>query len=397
MPTGRPTGGLTCPRFLGTLMSYRDDFDLDAGPVWLNSSHQCALPRVAAAAAAEAVGWKSHPWELTTARFNSVPGELRKAIGRLAGAPADEVILANGASYGLHLLANGLPLGSGDEVVVMRGDFPSNVLPWLMLEARGVTVHVVKPRGVVLAPDEIAAVLTPRTRVVCLSWVHSFSGHALDIDAIGRLCRDAGAWLIVNTTQALGARQLALGAAPVDAVVNSGWKWMCGPYATGFAWMRPALVGALRRTQAYWLSTQTADDLAGDAEVVVPATITHRQLDIFGTANFFNFAPYLASVNYLLEQGAEVVERRIQALVERTVTGLDAGQYQLVSPASGPARSSLVVFRHREAGRTAGVHQRLLDAGIVTAMRRGNIRISPHIYNLDAEIDRALEVLRAAG
>jgi selenocysteine lyase/cysteine desulfurase len=377
-------------------MSYRSDFDLDDSRIWLNSSHQSALPRVAAKAAAEAVRWKLHPWEMTTERFGGVPRRLREVIGRVAGVEADDVILANGASFGLHLLANGLPLDPGDEVVVMAGDFPSNILPWLMLRERGVVVHVVKPRSVVLEADEVDDVLTPRTRVVCLSWVHSFSGHALDIDRIGSVCRKAGVWFIANTTQALGARRLDLASAPVDAVVNSGWKWLCGPYATGFAWIRPALVARMRRTQAYWLSMQTADDLARPGEVRVPDRIDPRHLDVFGTANFFNFNPFLAALTYLETQGLANIETRVQALVSRIVGGLDPTDYRLVSPSEGPRRSSLVVLSHQDGARTPAVHQALLDAGIVTALRHGNIRVAPHLYNLESEIDRLLEVLSGA-
>jgi selenocysteine lyase/cysteine desulfurase len=226
--------------------------------------------------------------------------------------------------------------------------------------------------------------------------VHSFSGHALDIEAIGTRCRRAGVWLIANTTQALGARPLALAGAPVDAVANSGWKWLCGPYATGFAWIRPELVGVMRRTQAYWLSMQTADDLSRSVDPRVPERLEHRHLDVFGTANFFNFHAFLASLTYLEAQGLRAIEIYVQALVSRLVGELDPAVYQLVSRKDGPRRSSLVVFGHRDAARTPAVHQRLLDAGIVTALRRGNIRVAPHLYNLESEVDRLLEVLQDA-
>src|SRR5689334_9150030 len=105
------------------------------GRVWLNCAHQGPLPRPAAAAAASAIAEKAVPHRLRDAAFEEVPARLRAALGRLLGVPADEVVLANGASYGLHLLANGIPLAERDEVLVVDGDFPSTVLPWL-LQAR---------------------------------------------------------------------------------------------------------------------------------------------------------------------------------------------------------------------------------------------------------------------
>ncbi len=374
-------------------MNYRSAFDLDHDVVWLNSAHQSALPRVAADAAAEAVGWKARPWELSTERFVGVPAALRRSIASLIGAEADEVMLANGASFGLHAIAGGFRFEPGDEVLVMRGDFPSNLLPWRLRERDGVVVRALAPAGAVLEPDEIAAAIGPRTRVVCVSWVHSFSGHALDIDAIGAICRRAGVTFVVNVTQALGVRALDVSTAPVDALVGSGWKWLCGPYATGFFWVRPALLADLECRQAYWLSMQTADDLARAGDPELPAVWGPRQFEIFGTANFFNFHPFRASVDYLLGIGPAEIRRVVDELVGRLVSGLDPDVYTLVSPAGGPRRSSLAVFALREPGQTAVVHRRLLDARIVTAHRRGNIRVSPHVYNTPDDIDRALDVL----
>jgi selenocysteine lyase/cysteine desulfurase len=376
---------------------YRAHFDLDDDIVWLNSAHQSALPRAAAEAAAEAVRWKARPWELTSERFRAVPEALRLAIGGLVGAPADEIILSNGASFGLHAIARGLSLESGDDVLVMQGDFPSNILPWLMREAEGVRVRAIAPRGAVLQADEVAAAIGPRTRAVCVSWVHSFSGHTIDLAAIGALCWASGAAFVVNVTQGVGVRALDLAMAPVDAVVASGWKWLCGPYGTGFAWVRPELLARMRCEQAYWLSMQTADDLARSGDPRLPEIYGPRQFEIFGTANFFNFKPFEASVSLLAGIGPDAAGAHIDVLVNRLVEGLVDAAYRLISPADGPARSSLVVFSHPDPDRNAGIHQKLLDARIHAAHRKGNIRISPHVYNTVDEIDRALTVLRRAG
>jgi len=374
-------------------MSYRSAFDLDDGVVWLNSAHQGALPRAAVTAATEAARWKARPWELTTQRFVGVPAALRASLGRLVGVPADEVMLANGSSFGLHALALGLALDPGDEVLVMQGDFPSNILPWLLRERDGVAVRTLTPSGPVLSPEGVGESIGPRTKVVCVSWVHSFSGHALDIQAIGALCRKAGVTFVVNATQALGVRTIDLATAPVDAIVASGWKWLCGPYATGFFWVRPELRARLSCRQAYWLSMQTADDLARTGDPALPSTWGPRQFEIFGTANFLNFHPFHASVRTLTDMGMASIRHETDGLVERFIAGLDQEFFQLVSPREGPARSTLVVFGPRDRTRTEALHRRLLDAGVVTAHRRGNIRISPHVYNTAGEIDRVLEVL----
>lgn len=141
----------------------------------------------------------------TSGAFRDLPERLRSSLARLIGADASQVVLANSASYGLHLMANGLELGEGDEVLVAANDFPSDILPRLRLRRYGVTVNQVSPVGRVLTSEEVAEAISPRTRVVCLTWVHSCSGQIVDLDTIGGVCRDADVLFVMGQAQALEA------------------------------------------------------------------------------------------------------------------------------------------------------------------------------------------------
>jgi cysteine desulfurase/selenocysteine lyase len=362
--------------------------------VWLNCAHQAPLPRVARRAAEEAIAWKVAPWELTTERFSGVPRRLKAALARLIGAAADEVILANSASYGLHLIANGLPWRDGQEVLTMRGDFPSDILPWLGLAPRGVSVRQLVPRGAVLTPEEVAAAIGARTRLLCLTWVHSLSGWAIDLNAIGAICRERGVLFVVNGAQAMGVRPLDVSLAPIDALVSVGWKWMLGPYATGFCWMRPELQASLSYNQTYWLSMLTSDDLGReDLDLSLSEDIGARRYDVFAPANFFNFVPWTAAIDYVLERGVAAAQAHADGLVQRFVDGLDRRRYRLTSPESGPQRSSLVFIRPRFEGGSEALYRRLQAAKIHVAFRAGALRLSPHLCNDTGDIDRALGAL----
>ena len=370
----------------------RDDFADFSDNVWLNCAHQGPLPLVAARAAERAIDWKKHPYELTPERFSDTPALLRQALSKLINADPDDMTLANSASYGLHLIARNVRWRDGDEVLVMEGDFPSDILPWLLLEARGVTVRRVRPKGRVFDPDELAAVLGPRTRLVCLTWVHSFSGWAIDLEAVGSACREHGAIFVVNGSQAIGARPLDVRAMPVDAVISVGFKWLCGPYGTGFCWISRELREALEPPKAYWLSLFTASDLAGNPEIKLGDRRDGRTMDVFGTANFFNFVPWRASIEFLLELGIPEIAAHDQALVLRLIEHLDREKYQLLSPETGPARSTLVLFSHRNPEKNAELVRTLQENRIHVAMRAGAVRASPHLHNTQADIDRLLAV-----
>lgn len=373
---------------------FRNDFGPFEGKVWLNCSHQGALPKVAALAAAEAVRWKQSPFELTTERFSETPRRLRHAIAQLIGARSADVTLANSASYGLHLIANGFPWREGDEVLVVEGDFPSDILPWLGLEKRGVAVRFLTPRRHVPEPDELLAHLSPRTRLFCTTWVHSFSGWTIDLDALGAICRERGVTFFINGSQGVGSRSLDIGTAPVDAVTSVGFKYLCGPYGTGFVWMREELRESLDFNQAYWLSMQTADDLGqAPSRPKLRDDLDARRYDIFGTANFFNYKPWTASIEYLLEKGIDRIAAYDQQLVTRVIEGLDSLGFDILSPREGPRRSNLVFFSHPNEQSNKPLYETLRQRDIYISYRRGNLRISPHLFNTTEDVDRVIEAL----
>ena len=353
------------------------------------------MPAAAIEKAREAIEWKRMPFELTSERFSGIPKRLKEVIGQLINAPVDEIVLGNSASYGMHLLANGLPLKDGDEVLLTRGDFPSVIYPWLGLASKGVDSRFVTPANKVCTPEEVEAAISPKTRVFCATWVHSFSGRAIDLEAIGQICASKGVIFIANTTQAVGTRLLDISQTPIDALVNVGFKWLCGPYGTGFCWIRDELLQELTYNQMYWLSLQTADDLGSTgADPMLPSgPITGRKYDTFGTANFFNYVPWTASIEYILSHGVPAIAQHNEALVDHLIDNLSYTKYRLESPKEGSVRSTLTLVSHIDPDRNLAIYQSLKDRGIHIAFRRGKLRVSPHLYNTMEDIDRLLEAL----
>ena len=367
-------------------MSWADRFGLDPARVWLNSAHQGAIPKVAAAAAHEAIEWKLRPQELTAERFDGVPGRLRRALAHAVHAKEDEIFLANGASHGLHLIANSVSLKRGDEVLLMQDDFPSNILPWVRREDEGVTVRRLQPQRHVLQVDEVERALQPNTRLLCVSWVHSFSGWATDIEAIGTLCRKRGVRFVVNGTQAVGYRACDLSRLPIDALVAAGWKWLCGPYGVGFGWLRDEFRHELAPTQRYWLSQQTAEDLARVIDPVAAAPVdSARRFDLFATANFFNFHTWGAAVDLLQEIGFDAIGAHNRQLIATMIERLDS-RCRIYSP-SEAGESSLFLFEAESAATTKTLYSALSERGFDTAYRHGRIRVAPHLYNDEQQLE----------
>ena len=187
------------------MRDYAKDFNLDPAHTWLNAASEGPLPNVAVSALEAIVRLKQSPYLLTIPKFVQVPIDLKAALASLLKVNAQDIILGNSATYGLHLLANGFPFIAGDEILLMAGDFPTDILPWLSLPRKGVVVKQVQPKEYVLTLKEIEQAITGRTKIICLPHVHSFSGFRLDIPSIAKTCKATGIMLVLNTSPVCAA------------------------------------------------------------------------------------------------------------------------------------------------------------------------------------------------
>jgi cysteine desulfurase/selenocysteine lyase len=364
------------------------------GRIWLNTAHQGPLPRVAVAALERCVREKQSPQRLVDERFLELPRRLRSRLARLVGGQPDEVVLGNSASWGLQAIANAFPWRAGDEIALLASDYPATQFPWLLLERRGVQIRWLEFPDATPDPVGLVSGLGPRTRIVCLTWVDSYTGRRLDIASLGAACRGRGVHVVVNATQAVGAIPVDVKALDVDALSASGFKWLCGPYATGFAWISPRLLEVLQPIQSYWLAQQddAVIDLSSRVEARLRDDLGARGLDVFGTANFFNFDPWLASLDMLLQMGPVAVAEHDSNLVSRLLQGLRRLGAIVVTPVDPDVRAGIVAFDVPGIA-AEDVVRNLADAGIDVCVRLGHVRVSPHVHNTLGDIDTLVSAL----
>lgn len=376
---------------------YTSDFSLKTNHAWLNVASEGPLPKKANQALQEAVEWKSAPHLLTIPKFQQVPLKLKETISRLIHVDRQDVILGNSATYGLHLLANGLEFKAGDEIILLQNDFPTDILPWLSLQSKGVIVHQLKAQQHVLTLQEIKKAVNARTKLVCLPLVHSFTGYRQDIKAIGRYCRSQGILCVVNLSQAAGAFEIDLSQWEIDAVVCAGYKWLLGPYGTGFCWIKPQVRERLNYPQNYWISLMDEPGLNSEGAIKLKDDHTARRYDVFGTANFFNYVPWQASIEYLLTIGLAAIDRHNQGLVDQLVDGINQDSFELVSPALKIERTNIVVFSCKDASRNCHLFEFLKSKGYYLALWKNKLRVSPHIYNTTQEMEGLLKAINNYG
>ena len=351
----------------------------------------CPLPRVAAdaliAQAKEAT--VSGPDDYVRA-LRQIRAARETCARMLPGALPEEIALLGPTALGLNLFAGGLDWQPGDEVVYCADDYPTNVYPWMDLARRGVVPRALKPaRPGEITPEVVAAALTPRTRLVALASAFFVTGYRLDIDAIGKLLGERGVLFSVDAIQTLGVFPLPV--RHVDFLAADAHKWMLGPLASGIVYvkrsrleqLRPLLLGA---------SNVRCPDYVAQPEMVFPDTAARYESGVL------NLGPILgmkASLDFLLEVGLENVAARVGELVGKLAAALGELGFEAAGPVSGPHASGILSLTHPSAD-LGKLFERLQAANVTVSLRRGYLRWSPHVYNTEEEIARAVAVVRGA-
>jgi cysteine desulfurase/selenocysteine lyase len=362
--------------------------------VYLNAAAQGPLPRAAIRAATQALEWKKFPHTLPDSAYFELPNRIRTLLAKLIGGRPEEIAVTTGASSGLAAVASGFDWKPGDEVLIARGEFPAHFAAWLPMQWAGrLKVVEVEPRGRFLTADDFLARLGPRTRLVSASLVRFDNGARLDAPKIAAACHDAGALLLLDATQAVGAVPLDAHALGADFLTASGYKWLLSPYGTGFFWARGEHIEHMRPGPFYWMAFEGAEQFDTLSKRDFKLTQGARRWDSPETASFFNLAAMEASLEFLLRTGVQTVWQHVQRLTSMLIERLPLDRCVLASPAAGDARGPYVCVAARKPEMTRELFERLRAARVTVSLREGALRIAPHLYNSERDIDRIMMLL----
>jgi selenocysteine lyase/cysteine desulfurase len=361
------------------LRAFREQFPALERYAWLNTPTVPPGNRPTLEAVRRVVAeWERG--EFSWQAWESEAHATRDRFATLIGADPSQVALIHALVEGAATVAASLPRG---KVVVGEAEFRSNLFPWLALGDRGFDVVEVPARDGVIPTEALAEEIDERTVLLAVSEVQSSNGHRVDVPTLAARCREAGSRIFVNLTQALGALRFDVAEAQPDYVAAHGYKWLLGPRAAGWLYVRPDRLSELQPLMPNWKSVPDPyeDYYGGPMELASDA----RKLDT--SLAWFAWPGALAALDLLLSLDAIEVERRCLELASAFRQGArDRGLRPV--PEELPSQTVALDVPDPDA-----LQERLRNRDVVGAVRGGRLRLGFHAFNDEGDVDRALEAL----
>jgi len=332
--------------------------------------------------------------------------EVRSLAAQMINASPEEIVVTPSTSAGINLLAGGIKWKRHDNVVINDLEYPANVFPWLHQARRhGLEVRIVRSNNGVLPLSEMTKAIDRKTRVLAVGHVEFATGFRNNIPALAEAIHKVGGLICVDAVQSLAVLPVDVQEMGIDALAAGGYKWLCGPLGSGFAYIREDLAESLiPATIDYEDITVDSHDAVWNAVIsgkgyAMDEAPLHKGTQRFQPEGVSPIAikGLSSSLAYMLELGSEAIEERITQLVDYSIERLQAAKIPILSPTAREERAGIVTVgvpydlsKPREARR---LEEKLQEAKIVAQPRGGGLRLSVHFFNTEEEIDLVVDFI----
>lgn len=366
-------------------------FDIPDDVTYLNCAYMSPLMKSVVEAGSVGLARKAHPWEITPDKFFSGSEEFRTTAARLLDCSADSVAIVPAASYGIATAARNLPVSKGSSILMLAEQFPSNYYPWERLaEQSGASIKIVSwPEN----GDWTTAVLESLgddVAIAALPHVQWTSGGRLDLVRIGQACRKVGAALVLDLTQSLGALPFSVREVQPDFAVAACYKWLMGPYSTGFLYVAPKWHEG-RPLEEGWIQRANARDFTSLILYTGSYEEGARRFDMGERSNFALLPAAHRAMKQLLDWGVAEISDAIGTLNRKLAES--AAELGFSAP-SEEYRAPHYLALRRKAGIPPGLPEALARQKVFVSVRGSSVRVTPHVYNSAADVERLISCLR---
>jgi cysteine desulfurase / selenocysteine lyase len=321
-------------------------------------------------------------------QFLAMAVETKGLLAEYLSTQKDRIAFTDNTSNGLNILAQGIVWNKGDKIILNDIEFPANVYPFLNLQKKGVEIHFVKSSDGIISAEDIINSADEKTKLISVSFVQFLSGYKIDLEKLGDFCKNNNIILSVDAIQGLGALQLDVRKCNIDFLSSGVQKWLLGLQGLAFIYLSEKLQSEMEPAYLGWLSVENAWDLL-DFELIPKST---AQLFQTGTVNTLGIYALNTVLKILKQFGFGKIENNI---IDHTLflrNRLNTiGMKLYPENLEEKSFSGIVTFKHPDA---EGLFNWLSDRKIFTSLREGMIRLSPHFYNTEEEIESVADACR---
>ena len=314
----------------------------------------------------------------------------RRLAAAMLGARPEQLAFMRNTSDGLSTVANGLRWRAGDNIVTFKREFPSNIYPWLRLrEAYGVEVRMCEERDGRIDLSELINMIDERTRLVAISHVQYASGFRADLERIGRAARARDALLVVDVIQSMGVLPIDAEAELIDVAAAACHKWLLTPEGVGLLYLSDRARERIEPTLVGWMSVPDPEDYGNFEQSWNRGSLAWET----GTAPTAILHGLETSLKLLHATGVERICSHLNELTDYLCERLRGREYEIISSRRAGEKSQIVCIRHRGGLQPMALYSHLKRQNIVAAPRVDRLRIAPHLYNLENEIETLVKAL----
>ena len=366
------------------------EFPVARDKIFLAHAGVCPLPARVARAVSD-YAQQGTGGDQETLVFPKRLNDGRKLAARLLNCHDDEVAFVGPTSLGLSLVASGLKFRRNDNILIYHDDYPANVYPWMALAEKGVEVRLLNSRELgVIRPRDVMGQVDENTRLVALASCHFVSGFRIDHAAIGKYLRERKILFCLDAIQTLGAFPTTV--EQVDFLAADAHKWLLGPCGAGLLYVRRELQEKLNPPVYGWHNVRCPDYVAQEQIVYRHGSKKFEA----GTHNLLGAVGLIAAMELILELGVDAIAQELQRKRAWLLPALQAKGFTVLNADVPVENNGGIVSFFKAGADLAALHQRLLEANIVTSLRADRkgqryLRLSPHFYNTDAELRRVVE------
>jgi len=364
----------------------REKFPVTRSKVFLN---HCAYSPLS-----QPVLDKMRKYNEDLSRFEIVESEYglgQELFAELIGADKDEIALVQNTSTGLNIVANMLEYPRGSNIVTSDLEYPSVVYPWLKKKL-GVEVRYVKNVGGKILADDVERAVDDHTVAVAVSHVEYVNGFTNDLKALADIAHKHGAYLVVDAIQSLGVVPVDVKRDTVDFLTASCYKWLVGPAGAGYLYVRKELIDKFDPPFIGWASVnpQVFETVEFWDIWRLQLSTTASRFEV-GSPSFVSYIGAAVAIQLLLDVGIENIRRRVFDLTDLLIVSVKELGFHLTTPEDNECRSGIVHFHVSEALKR---EETLRQKGIIISARSNGLRVGPHFYNTEEEIERLVHELR---